>query len=131
MREIKFRAWEADEKKMYDLSEMFHGNKFEELLYASDDIVDGKGRITFMQYTGLKDKNGKKIFEGDILRRFKNGDQYKFYIVVEFKNGSFGGATRPGFNHYLTAADWGSCDYDGGGYDEIIGNIYENPELLS
>ena len=84
-----------------------------------------------MQSTGLHDKNGKEIFEGDVLRRARNGANYTFYIVVEFGNGVFFGITRPGFNHRLTAELWGCCDKDGGGYDEVIGNIHENPELLS
>lgn len=120
MKEKKFKIWDTKRKEMsgpFDISEIAQG------MHGVDDVV-------WLQYIGRKDTNGKEIYDGDILRRAKDGDNYHFYIVVEYKNGSFGGSTRPGFNHYLTANEWGRCDSDGGGYDEVIGNIHENPELL-
>lgn len=98
--------------------------------YLGLDDVDWKKELIWLEFTGLKDKNGKEIYEGDVLRRAKDGNNYTFYIVVEFNNGVFFGTTRPGFNHRLTAERWGNCDSDGEGYNEIIGNIYQNPDLI-
>lgn len=137
-RPIKFRAWDGnrflddfylDEDGKVHLIDIFFdvgisGN-------SPADVDHKVIEAQLCQFTGLLDKNGKEIYEGDVLRRAKDGDSYKFYIVVEFSDGCFGGATRPGFNHYLTAREWGSCDYDGGGYDEVIGNVWENPGLLA
>jgi uncharacterized phage protein (TIGR01671 family) len=127
MRDIKFRFWVAKNgwEDCRDGMEMFYWDT-----KTADNCVHLRDKEP-MQFTGLFDKNRKEIYEGDVLRRAKDGEKYRFYIVVEFKNGSFGGSTRPGFNHYLTAERWGCCDSDGGGYDEVIGNIYENPELIS
>jgi uncharacterized phage protein (TIGR01671 family) len=81
--------------------------------------------IELMQYTGLKDKNGKEIYEGDILSRKKWGlggyhEDEERYLVESL-------------DYYL---DSGEVDYHFGvhlwnEYCEVIGNIYENPELIS
>lgn len=86
--------------------------------------------VVIMQSTGLLDKNGKEIFEGDILKRSREVKP-SFVAVIEFSGGMFGGATIPYRNHWLPMNRLDCCDSDGGGYDEIIGNRYENPELLS
>jgi len=73
-----------------------------------------------MQYTGIKDKNGREIYEGDIF------DSH-FKWIVEFNNGMFGCQTNAGFStlNYLLAnrAKAKTESY-------VIGNIYENPELI-
>jgi len=81
-----------------------------------------------MQYTGLKDKNGKEIYEGDILRTFDYENQPTFIVEWRSEHACFG-MYWPGNTGYMK----------GIGYDnrrtswdniEIIGNIYENIELL-
>lgn len=81
---------------------------------------------TVGQFTGLTDKNGKKIFEGDIVRNNKHGednDTYDYYSTI-FSNGSFRA-------QYLDNLEYTPKIYDiyFEGY-EVIGNIHDNPELL-
>ncbi len=102
MRTLKFRAWDKKGNAMRDDIQAFYGSFWDIL---KDD------RWVVMQYTGLKDKNGKEIYEGDILQNIS----FKECIgVMEWleKDACF---TRfyPLFNF------------------EIIGNIYENPELIN
>ena len=119
-REIKFRAWDKDEKKMYLENKL---SEAEWVLYLSN-AIKGKGKSVFMQYTGLKDKNGKEIYEGDKVRITHIEDKFDPVIVtISFVN-----------------FHW-SCS-DGGGKSlynystilyleyEVIGNIYENKDLL-
>lgn len=125
-RTIKFRCWDG---KRFLEPNSWMGN-YDDLYFEGFLGIFEDTDCVFQQFTGLLDSEGKEIYEGDILRRKKDGEKYTFYIVVEYRNGSFGGSTRPGFNHYLTARDWGCCDYDGGGYDLVIGNVFENKDLL-
>lgn len=142
MREIKFRAWELSTENRNIIN-----NKiipWEELLefYNLENILDdNKLRKDFviMQYTGLKDKNGTEIYEGDILELI-NEDEERIKCVVEFGNRrirTYSGTiidvqcfyfkigdrkTNPVANNYL-----GKHDLE---IIKVIGNIYENPELL-
>jgi len=128
MREIKFRAWDKKEKKMYKpVYQAYKGKLFYLTLniyngvlllmgmsgaFASKDIDD---RFELMQYTGLKDKNGKEIYKGDILKY--NNRNYQVDWVDDC-----------GMFHAWTI---GYC-IQGGlfSYSEVIGNIHENLELL-
>lgn len=75
---------------------------------------------TVGQYTGLKDKNGTKIFEGDIAKKFRLGKMCIYQIVYDNGLASFIGQAGMGFTTF---------DHDSEGL-EVIGNIYDNPELL-
>lgn len=98
------------------------------LSYCSDRPVFTK-QGTICQFTGLQDKNGKEIYEGDILMCIgeRNDNKWrKYYRKVLFNNGAFG-MTVPEYkcisalcNHVVNGKlNW-----------EVIGNIYDNPELL-
>jgi uncharacterized phage protein (TIGR01671 family) len=106
-REIKFRAWDG---KNFIYSENVTGS------YWGDIILDGAGpEYVIQQYTGLRDKNGKEIYEGDIV-------QYKYpcsdYFIgkIYFKDGSF-----RLHDSYIDDVETEL---------EIIGNIYEHKHLL-
>lgn len=114
-REIKFRAWDEDEAKMfYDL----------ERSPSFDWWLDQFG---VMQYTGLKDKNGKEIYEGDIVRINNFGEtiiNQANGVVVWDKDGLDYNVVDSN-NDFLIAFGLNKSQY------EIIGNIFENPELLT
>ncbi len=116
MREILFRG---KRKHIVDLKDS--GWVFGDLITEEFSIYT-KLRIlieiipeTLGQYTGLTDKNGKKIFEGDIVAL----GEYRY--TVEWKE------DRLGYGYFETADRMLQCD---GGHCEIIGNIHDNPELL-
>jgi len=115
MREIKFRCWRISIKEMYPPASIWKMN-----LWGCDFTDD----IILMQYTGLKDKNGKEIYEGDILKSKDCGFRPKATKnLVEWDEEL--SAFMP-FAYDLS--DDGSNWIDRESM-EIIGNIYENPEL--
>jgi uncharacterized phage protein (TIGR01671 family) len=125
MREIKFRAWDKERGVMLstDTDNWSVGKtewyENEELMMLSgiEDMAKME-QYVLMQYTGLKDKNGKEIFEGDIVQD-ENGMDAKVYFaegVAQFRLCFYN------IDHFEDMYDMEST--------EVIGNIYENPELL-
>lgn len=121
MREIKFRAWDRKFKKWtsYSIDDgllMFYDD------HAECWEIGREGeRFILCQYTGLKDKNGRGICEGDIVNYRSWGNEYNLEVVWIEEKARFGLKTKAGhINMKLWKYDW----------YEIIGNIYENPELL-
>lgn len=133
MREIKFRAWLPDRKRM-----LYDGSWFETRVGFADSggdklLVGGEGvflksmydnghpyklAATPMQYTGLKDRNGKEIYEGDIVKCY-GGTENEIVGDIYWYKGGFSVRTVDTF--------WSPAEKDWG----VIGNIYENPDLLA
>lgn len=114
-REIKFRAWDKKEKEWIgngDSMDLYHSASANCFLFDNDNY-DLHSEIEFVQFTGLNDKNGKEIYEGDLLK-----DTSGYVRKVGFKTGMFG----KGLDYHF---------YQISEADEVIGNIYENPDLLS
>lgn len=119
MTTLKFRAWDEDSQKMNGNVEIYI-NKDKTIEVRSKD-----DKTIVMQSTGIKDKNGKEIFEGDIVIAWSQGVKGTFEIkrridglwllYPAWKDGQF---------WYLSPTE------DGRETIEIIGNIYENHELL-
>lgn len=123
MREIKFRAWNEVEEKMYNWYEFLNTNM------KNTFIAPESTAIILMQYTRLKDKNEKEIYEGDIVKydEFWEGDCHYNSGVGQI----LWDDEETGF--YLTAKDTSFIDLFNLTRNldaEVIGNIYENPELL-
>jgi len=119
MREIKFRAWDHIEMNIPILGGFNDMND-----EISNLIFDG---VILMQYTGLKDKNGKEIYEGDIIRKGLDLSSYNLVSDIQevvFEDGCFQGKQQKGIGYIKFALSAYLNEI------EVIGNIYESKELL-
>lgn len=132
MREIKFRVWDKEDKKFvkpcFDHEEdrynkgtaMIRWNSKGEIWFTLSGYRDEDGNpyeidAEVMQYTGLKDKNGKEIYEGDVVKCYGGEFAFGFWQYSER-------ITIKDIFDILIAEEFDNI--------EVIGNIYENPELL-
>lgn len=128
MREIKFRVWNTETNKMIiNVKEM--GVFALKSIYTIDEflVIPTDEKYPLMQYTGLKDKNGVEIYEGDICRCWGGSEfngYYEYNRIYEVKwQGS-------GFEMMIDDCGYGWNYSNGFEYIKVIGNIYENPELI-
>ncbi|WP_409174386.1 YopX family protein [Brevibacillus fortis] len=122
-REIKFRAWDRKQSKMVDMNHLRH--------HASGfRLLDEDREYEFMQFTGLRDKNGKEIYEGDILRypdAYDSGSDWEETISVGAIEWDTNQAQFTVTNRHSVDLE---CLFEDIDETEVIGNVYENPELL-
>jgi len=121
---IKFRAWNGYRKIMADYVSAIQNGDTQGTPSSVNVIVDGKNEtwdiknddVELLQFTGLKDANGKEIYEGDIL------ENRKYRSIVKFANGKFLADVVGTISTFdLIGETHGS---------KVIGNVHENPELL-
>lgn len=108
MREIKFRAWKKFENRFYTQEEMNEIGGY----YYTHRVDNEWDEYPIQQYTGLKDKNGKEIYEGDILSAEGWSN-----VVIKWEDAQ----------SFSLSEEYGQYAYD----FTIIGNIYENKELIN
>lgn len=121
----KFRAWDEKNKEMF--KDTFAVTESGEVVTVEQDFITNApdyifvDHLTIMQSTGLTDKNGKEIFEGDVVKMAKNVySEPTYYEVVRHRGGAYRLESKQyGCELWLRHTD---C--------EIAGDIYENPELL-
>lgn len=125
MREIKFRAWDSEQKEMY-------------LFFDIKDFTLGSLNRTdtgykFMQYTGLKDKNGKEIHDGDIIKYDEDESMNHWVSGAVAQIISLPGRFTARLTPYdkFNGSNQNTLNEDFEDSVTIIGNIYENPELLN
>lgn len=117
MREIKFRFWAVDK---YDVGyQMIYDYTFYEVIPVNDMLNNPD--VTAMQYTGLKDKYGNAIYEADILKSYDYG-VISGRWVIKFINGKWKAISINNSTFSLAAKYFKHL--------KVIGNIFENPELL-
>jgi len=129
VREIKFRGWDKEAKRMFIVNDI-EGLRQNTLWRDKNGNIElWDDQVEIMQYTGLKDKNGKEIYEGDIITGEtwyeSENDAYQWTrkkpAIVEWSKGSICGF----YPFYLNARF--KCDVKD---IEVIGNVWENKELL-
>lgn len=122
---FKFRAWDKSQNKMYQVRGINFDNEDLWLKINETQIMGANlFEVELMQYTGLKDKNGTEIYEGDIVEVIFDGKLRIFQVVFDLSELDF--KATNGTEHYGNNFEYLTC------CDEvrIIGNIFENPELL-
>lgn len=122
MRELKFRAWDKHEKRLIGSSE-FDG------LYSYAESPElnfwlNNPNTVVMQYTGLLDRHGKEIYEGDLVRRNERAKEYKEKWLDEVQEVYWN--DEKALFALKGKENWGLI-----WQMEVIGNIYENPNLLN
>ncbi|MDQ0176031.1 YopX family protein [Bacillus chungangensis] len=125
MREVKFRVFDKDTKRMHVCGEDIHDSMtfinnqacYYNLQNGCGSLPEheGEGTYELMQYTGLKDKNGKEIYEGDVVE-FKSMSKIERHCVEYSEYGEWC------VGMHRLPMRFQTC--------EVVGNIYENPELL-
>lgn len=126
----KYRAFVKKENKLFETDDLLLIDFLnEEVMLQQNSIIYATSfdfdEVVLMQSTGLKDKNGKEIFEGDIVRQVRTQPTIENETITGVVTKLEGAWLIVNDNEQLASKLWSETDEN-----EIIGNIYENPELL-
>jgi len=144
MKETKFRAWDKKRQRMLDMEYLLGPTDWEMLSYLdyillhdeddhetsygdTDEAYLGASNYELLQFTGLRDTDGMEIYEGDVIAisDHESGDRhvrpYKSWVI--FEEGCFDLKETKGYELSMLCLNKGYC--------KVIGNIYQNPELLN
>ena len=123
VREIKFRAWWEKGKTMFPFVAVHQTGDacFGGAWYRAEDVV-------LMQYTGLSDKENKRIYEGDVVAEVIDGERGDMYVIEWSRDGNH--SYYAGYRTDDRSLETEMQLFELGAL-EILGNIYENPELLN
>jgi uncharacterized phage protein (TIGR01671 family) len=127
MREIKFRCWHKKGKDMSQgtsIREMMNSYQATCSIFSGPNTKEFLDNLVFMQYTGLIDKNGKEIYEGDIVRE-NDGSSYEIFWLG-YKASFYAGNDKKRRWHSLNQL----LDTELYNEYEVMGNIYQTPTLL-
>ena len=128
MREHKYRAWDKKEKRWLGVNlhmSVTDGTLWWQFGYGCEILSAAeRENIALLEYIGRKDINGKEIYEGNILK-----DEHNRILLVEWRNHSFSFKAITKTNFFSTR-DINQWFENGAILPEIIGNIYNNPELM-
>lgn len=126
---LKFKIWHRDENEMFHMKDIMYINFSDRIIriendhYSFSESLD-EDVIKILHYTGFKDKNGIEICDGDVLSK----DGY-WSIRVECNNDGFMVRDLDKIRYNNKCLNWYISNFDINGW-EVIGNIYENPDLL-
>ena len=126
MREIEFRAYSKRTKKMYNVLAIFFYQKVVKLSKTCGSgisFLEQLDDVVLMQYTGIKDKDGVEIYEGDIVKLIVD-ESGSDIGVIKFEMGGF----VIDYKNLDTEFEW--LHFEDKGCLEIIGNIYQNKDLI-
>jgi hypothetical protein len=127
MKKIKFRVWDGDRNEMIEWEELRGVGGWDSVLEPCPSMSPS---LFLMQFTGLYDKNGKEIYEGDILtdhEEYDGGKETRLVCKIgETEDKRYGVM----LNYYWTEKECCAAIITDFEYLEVIGNIYKNPELV-
>ena len=116
----KFRAWSKNKKVMSEVKKInFWSEELDTVAFEGKSLED----VELMQATGLFDKNGTEIFEGDIIADVDESGDELVYLSVIYKDGKFMAVENEERGYFADLVD---CT----AYHSVVGSIYENAELI-